>query len=46
MKDDKKEIKNSQKLGEILMHYKIITPEQLEEALKIQKNTEKRIGIF
>lgn len=44
MKDDKKEIKNPQKLGEILMHYKIITPEQLEEALKIQKNTEKRIG--
>jgi len=44
MKDDKKEIKNPQKLGEILIHYKIITPEQLEEALKIQKSTEKRIG--
>jgi len=44
MKEEKKEIKNPQKLGEILMHYKIITPEQLEEALKIQKNTEKRIG--
>jgi len=44
MKENKEEIKNPQKLGEILMHYKIITPEQLEEALKIQKNTEKRIG--
>jgi hypothetical protein len=44
MKENKKEIKNPQKLGEILVHYKIITPEQLEEALKIQKNTEKRIG--
>jgi len=44
MKKNKKEIKNQQKLGEIIMHYKIITPEQLGEALKIQKNTEKRIG--
>ena len=45
MKDDKKEIKNPQKLGEILVHYKIITPEQLEEGLKIQKkNRVKRIG--
>ncbi len=44
MKDDKKEIKNPQKLGEFLMHYQIITPEQLEEALKIQKNTGRRIG--
>jgi len=44
MKDDKKEIKNPQKLGEILVHYKIITPEQLEEGLKIQKNRIKRIG--
>lgn len=44
MINDKKEIKNPQKLGEILVYYKIITPEQLEEALKLQKNTEKRIG--
>jgi len=44
MKEEKKEIKNPQKLGEILMHYKIITPEQLEEGLEIQKNMEKRIG--
>lgn len=44
MKENKREIKNPQKLGEILMHYKIITPEQLGEVLKVQKNTEKRIG--
>jgi hypothetical protein len=36
--------KHTQKLGEILIYYKIITPEQLEEALKIQENREKRIG--
>ena len=44
MKKGQKEKKHSQKLGEILVHYKIITPEQLEEGLKIQKNREKRIG--
>jgi len=44
MKENKREIKNPQKLGEILVHYKIITPKQLEEALKIQKNTGRRIG--
>jgi len=31
-------------LGEILLYYKIITLEKLKEALKIQKNTEKRVG--
>ncbi len=44
MKEKKEEKKHPQKLGEILIHYKIITPEQLEEGLKIQKDTGKRIG--
>jgi len=44
MKEKQEEKKHPQKLGEILVHYKIITPEQLEEGLKIQKNREKRIG--
>jgi hypothetical protein len=44
MKEEQEEKKHSQKLGEILAHYKIITPEQLEEGLKIQKNSERRIG--
>ncbi len=44
MKEEQDKRKHPQKLGEILVHYKIITPEQLEEGLKIQKNKEKRIG--
>ena len=44
MKEEQAEKKCLQKLGEILVHYKIITPEQLEEGLEIQKNKEKRIG--
>jgi len=44
MKEEQEEKKHLQKLGEILVHYKIITPEQLEEGLEIQKNREKRIG--
>ncbi|MBA7586107.1 hypothetical protein ES708_28103 [subsurface metagenome] len=44
MKEKKEEKKHPQKLGEILIHYKIIAPEQLEEGLKIQKDTGKRIG--
>ena len=44
MKEEQEEKKHPKKLGEMLVYYKIITPEQLEEALKIQKNTEKRIG--
>ncbi len=44
MKEDQEEKKHPQKLGEMLIHYKIITQEQLEEGLKIQKSTEKRIG--
>ncbi len=44
MKEKQEEKKHPQKLGEILVHYKIITPEQLEEGLEIQKNSEKRIG--
>jgi len=44
MKEEQAEKKRLQKLGEILVHYKIITPEQLEEGLEIQKNREKRIG--
>jgi len=44
MKEEQDKKKHSQKLGEILVHYKIITPEQLEEGLKIQKNSERRIG--
>ena len=44
MKEKQEEKKHPQKLGQILVHYKIITPEQLEEGLKIQENTEKRIG--
>jgi len=45
MINEKKEVKTPQKLGKILVHYKIITPEQLEEVLKIQKVL-KKIGIF
>lgn len=44
MNQDKKKIKNPKKLGEILVYYKIITTQQLEEALDIQRNTRKRIG--
>jgi hypothetical protein len=44
MKEEQEEKKQPKKLGEMLIHHKIITLEQLEEALKIQKNTEKRIG--
>ncbi|HAJ32228.1 MAG TPA: hypothetical protein DCK79_02490 [Candidatus Atribacteria bacterium] len=44
MKEEQKGKKHPQKLGEILIHYKIITPEQLEEGLKIQKSKGKRIG--
>ena len=44
MKEEQKEKKFPQKLGEMLIYYKIINPEQLEEGLKIQKNMEKRIG--
>ncbi len=44
MKEEQEKKKYSQKLGEILVHYKIITQEQLEEGLKIKKNSEKRIG--
>jgi len=44
MKEEQEEKKHPQKLGEILVHYKIITPEQLEEGLEIKKNREKRIG--
>lgn len=44
MKEEQEEKKGHEKLGEILVHYKIITPEQLEKSLGIQKNREKRIG--
>ncbi|MBU4228529.1 hypothetical protein KJ813_05420 [bacterium] len=44
MKEEQEEKKHHQKLGEMLIYYKIITPKQLEEVLKIQKNREKRIG--
>ena len=44
MKKENKTKKHPQKLGEILIYYKIISAEQLEEALKIQENTGKRIG--
>jgi len=44
MKEEQGEKKHPQKLGEMLMQYKIITSEQLKEGLKIQKNMEKRIG--
>jgi len=44
MKEEQEEKKHPQKLGEMLIHYKIITPEQLKEGLKIQKNKGKRIG--
>lgn len=44
MKEEQEEKKQPKKLGEMLIYYKIITPQQLEEGLKIQKNTEKRIG--
>ena len=44
MKKKQEEKKNIQKLGEILTYYKIITPQQLEEGLKNQKESGKRIG--
>ena len=44
MKEEQEEKKHPKKLGEMLVHYKIITLEQLEEGLKIQKNRAKRIG--
>ncbi len=44
MKRKQKEKKHPQKLGEMLIYYKIITPKQLEEGLKIQKDRGKRIG--
>ena len=44
LKEEQEVKKNPQKLGEMLIYYKIITPEQLGEGLKIQKNMEKRIG--
>jgi len=44
MKEEQEDKKHPQKLGEMLVHYKIITPEHLEEGLKIQKNMGKRIG--
>lgn len=44
MKEEQEEKKHPQKLGEILIHYKVITPEQLKEGLKIHKNRGKRIG--
>ncbi len=44
MKDEQEVGKYPQKLGQILIHYKIITPEQLEEGLKIKNDREKRIG--
>ena len=44
MKEEQEEKKHPKKLGEMLVYYKIITPEQLEEGLKIQKNMVKRIG--
>jgi len=44
MKKKREEEKHLKKLGEMLIYYKIITPKQLDEGLKIQENTEKRIG--
>jgi len=44
LKEEQEVKKHPQKLGEMLIYYKIITPEQLEEGLKIQKNKGKRIG--
>jgi len=44
MKEEQEEKKHPQKLGEMLIYYKIINPEQLVEVLKIQKSTKKRIG--
>jgi len=44
MKEEQEEKKHHQKLGEMLIYYKIITPEQLKKGLKIQKNKGKRIG--
>ena len=44
MKKKREEEKHLKKLGEMLIYYKIITPKQLDEGLKIQENTERRIG--
>ena len=44
MMEEQEEKKRSQKLGEMLIYYKIINPKQLGEGLKIQKNKRKRIG--
>lgn len=44
MKEEQEEKTQHQKLGEMLIYYKIITRPQLEEGLTIQKKSEKRIG--
>jgi len=44
MKKKREEEEHLKKLGEMLIYYKIITPKQLDEGLKIQENTERRIG--
>ena len=44
MKEEQEEKKHHQKLGEMLIYYKVITQAQVEEGLEIKKNTEKRIG--
>ncbi|MCK5768438.1 MAG: hypothetical protein KAH35_08725 [Candidatus Atribacteria bacterium] len=44
MKKNEKINKPIKMLGEILIYYKIITLKQLNEVLKIQKNTGKRVG--
>ncbi len=44
MKEEKKQVKTHQKLGEILVHYKIITPEQLEVKIKnLNKNIDETL---
>ena len=40
MKDEQEVGKYPQKLGQILIHHKIITPEQLEKGLKIKNDRE------
>ncbi|MGB4412153.1 MAG: ATPase, T2SS/T4P/T4SS family, partial [Atribacterales bacterium] len=39
-------VSNFQKLGEIMLFHQYITPSQLEEALKIQKETGERLGVI
>jgi len=45
-KNENTKVSNFQKLGEIMLFHQYITPEQLEEALKIQEETGEKLGVI